>query len=229
MPQLIPNVAQAFQLLQQRGYSPVQASGIVGNLMQESGAGLDTKAIGDNGTSIGVAQWHNDRATAFRNYAKANSLDPAALPTQIAYIDRELHTTEAPTFNALQGAATPAQAATAFEGFERPQGYTPQNPAAGNGYQNRVTNAQTVFNTPSASSATAPVSSAGPATPALPVPSSSIGDQLTQIAASFPQQQVLTNPGLALRKPPLPQTQFQNAAPADLLAGTSPNLVLGAV
>jgi hypothetical protein len=46
---------------------------------------------------------------------------------------------------ALQAAKTPEQAAAAFIHYERPQGYTPENPAGGLGYQSRISLARQVF------------------------------------------------------------------------------------
>ena len=59
-----PNVSSAFTYLTGQGYSPQIASGIVGNLMAESGSRLDPTAFntagGGNG-AFGIAQWRADR------------------------------------------------------------------------------------------------------------------------------------------------------------------------
>jgi len=66
--------------------------------------------------------------------------------TQLEFIDKELHTRETGTLAKLQGAKTPEQAAAAFIDYERPSGWTPQNPAGGMGYQSRINLARSVYN-----------------------------------------------------------------------------------
>jgi hypothetical protein len=53
--------ASAVRFFVGKGYTVEQAAGIVGNLHTESG--FDPAAIGDNGTSGGLAQFHNERLT----------------------------------------------------------------------------------------------------------------------------------------------------------------------
>ena len=59
-----PNVSSAFNYFTSQGYTPEQASGIVGNLMAESGSRLDPTAFntagGGNG-AFGIAQWRGPR------------------------------------------------------------------------------------------------------------------------------------------------------------------------
>jgi hypothetical protein len=57
---------QARAYFESQGLTPVQASGFVGSLMQESGLGLDPGAANpdDPGTSIGIAQWNRERKAA---------------------------------------------------------------------------------------------------------------------------------------------------------------------
>ncbi|WP_213775433.1 phage tail tip lysozyme [Bradyrhizobium sp. dw_78] len=127
-----------------KGYSPIAAAGIVGNVVHESG--VDPTAVGDNGTSGGLAQWHNERLTALKAFAAAQGKPVSDLQTQVDFIDHELHTTEAGTLAKLQAATTPEDAAGAFIDYERPQGWTQQNPAAGLGYESRRALARQIFN-----------------------------------------------------------------------------------
>jgi hypothetical protein len=122
------------------GYNPVQIAGIVGNLQAESG--LNPTATGDNGTSYGLAQWHNDRWDALNKFAANNGTQPSDPLTQARFIDFELKNNEPTAYSALQGAKTPADAAAAFIHFERPQGYSPDNPLGAMGASDRVANAQ---------------------------------------------------------------------------------------
>jgi len=126
-----------------KGYSSIEAAGIVGNLVHESG--VNPLAIGDAGTSVGVAQEHNERADALRRFAAEQGKPATDFRTQLEFIDRELRTSEMPTAAFLKMARTPEEAAVAFMGFERPRGYTPENPAAGLGFDSRQRLARTVF------------------------------------------------------------------------------------
>src|SRR5262249_35393006 len=58
----------AYDFFLNRGYTPAQASGIVGNLIHESG--LDPNAIHDQGTGIGIAGFRNERAAALAQFAR---------------------------------------------------------------------------------------------------------------------------------------------------------------
>lgn len=127
-----------------RGYSPEQSAGIVGNLVHESG--MDSAASGDSGTSGGLAQFHNERLANLRKYAATVGKPATDFQTQLEFIDKELNSSEAPTRAKLMAAKTPEQAAAAFIDYERPQGWTPGNPAGGLGFQSRVSLARQVFN-----------------------------------------------------------------------------------
>lgn len=136
--------ATAHRFFVGKGYTPEQAAGIVGNLVHESG--MDATAAGDGGTSGGLAQFHNERLAALREYAKSVGKPATDFTTQLEFIDKELHGTEAGTLAKLQAAKTPEQAAAAFIDYERPKGWTPENPAGGLGFQSRQSLARSVFN-----------------------------------------------------------------------------------
>ncbi|MFA4974364.1 MAG: phage tail tip lysozyme [bacterium] len=177
--------------LTKRGYSPVQAAGIIGNLAHESR--LDpTNATGDNGTSGGLAQWHNDRWANLKNFAQGQGADWRDPKVQIAFLDNELHSTEAPTLSRLQAAKTPEEAAQAFIGFERPKGYTPDNPMGAMGAAQRVAAARSLYG--QIAPQTGQGSPAGASGPALAyagaTPSPAAGEDATPapaaVAASSP-------------------------------------------
>ncbi len=124
---------QAMEFFIKKGWSPHQAAGIVGNLIQESG--LKTGAINpgdgaDGSNSIGVAQWNSDRARAFQAYAAQNGGNANDLATQLAFVDHELGTSENTAGQALRRASNPIQAAAAFAGYERPQAGLPKTHTA---------------------------------------------------------------------------------------------------
>lgn len=133
----------AYQFFTGKGYTPEQASGIVGNLIHESG--MNPTAMGDAGTSGGLAQFHNERLTNLKAYAASQGKPASDFQTQLEFIDKELHGSESGTLARLQGARTPEDAAAAFIHYERPQGYTPATPEAGLGFKNRQSLARSVF------------------------------------------------------------------------------------
>jgi hypothetical protein len=136
--------AAAHRFFLGKGYTPEQAAGIVGNLVHESG--MDSAAAGDAGTSGGLAQFHNERLTALRAYAASVGKPATDFQTQLEFIDKELHSTEGAALAKLQAAKTPEQAAAAFIDYERPRGWTAENPAGGLGFQSRQSLARSVFN-----------------------------------------------------------------------------------
>jgi hypothetical protein len=102
------------------GMEPHIAFAFVGNFMAESGKGLNTGAIGDNGNAFGMAQW-NDRAPALKAFADARGTDWRDVDTQIAFVFHELETTEAAAWAAIKDAPDAATAARLVsERYERP-------------------------------------------------------------------------------------------------------------
>jgi hypothetical protein len=84
-----PNAKYAVSYLEKKGWSKNQAAGIVANLQEESGVNLNTKAVGDRGTALGVAQWRGSRQTDFQNFAK-KPLAQANLNEQLDFVNYEL-------------------------------------------------------------------------------------------------------------------------------------------
>ncbi|OWJ67450.1 hypothetical protein BWR60_09600 [Inquilinus limosus] len=77
--------------------------------------------------------------TALRDYARRVGKDVNDPYTQLDFLNQELRTSEGKTGALLQTAKTPAEAATAFLGFERPSGWSPGgDPTQASGYENRV-------------------------------------------------------------------------------------------
>lgn len=150
--------AAAHRFFIDKGYTPEQSAGIVGNLVHESG--MQPGAVGDAGTSGGLAQFHNERLANLRKYASSVGKPAGDFQTQLEFIDRELNTSEGATKAKLLGAKTPEQAAAAFIDYERPQGWTPQNPAGGLGYQSRINFSRSVFNGAPADNSMGPAGSA---------------------------------------------------------------------
>jgi hypothetical protein len=139
-----PKVDPAMQFFLGKGWSREQAAGIVGNLLQESGT-LDPTQSHDSGTGIGIAGWRLERRKALEGFAAARGKSATDFETQLEFVDHELRTSEGAVGARLRQAKTAGQAAEAFISFERPAGWTPENPRAGHGFTNRVRNAQTLI------------------------------------------------------------------------------------
>jgi Phage tail lysozyme len=99
-------------------WSNVQAAGIIGNLMQESG--LDPNAKGDGGAAYGMAQWHPDRQALFQQRF-GKPIQQASWREQIDFLNWELGHNESRAGNALRGASTIDTATMAALGMERPK------------------------------------------------------------------------------------------------------------
>lgn len=113
------------QYLIAKGYSKENASGIAGNLYVESK--YDPLAVGDNGNSFGLAQWHKDRWEKLNEYARANNVDPNTFKGQLDYLDYELRNSEKKAMAELLKAETPHESAYAFaKYFERPKWISPE-------------------------------------------------------------------------------------------------------
>lgn len=139
-----PRVDPAMRFFLEKGWSREQAAGIVGNLLQETGT-LDPTQSHDGGTGIGIAGWRLERRKALEGFAAARGKAANDFQTQLEFVDHELRTSEGTVGERLRQAKTAGQAAEAFISFERPQGWTPDNPRAGHGFINRVRNAQTLI------------------------------------------------------------------------------------
>jgi len=126
--------AKAFFMKQ--GWNDVQAAAIAGGLQQESN--FNPGIVGDGGISMGIGQWNRERLTNLRRFAASRGTSWADFDTQLAFVHHELNTTESGAGSRLRAAGNIEQAAAAFIGYERPQGWTPQNPTAGHGFANRL-------------------------------------------------------------------------------------------
>lgn len=70
-----------------RGMSQIQALAILGNLMAESG--LKDDISGDNGTSYGIQQWHNERKDALFKKARKNGHNTPTFEDQLEFLADE--------------------------------------------------------------------------------------------------------------------------------------------
>lgn len=97
-----------------------QAAGVLGNFLQED-TPLDPAKGGDNGNSLGIAQWNGPRKRALFAYAREHGGHATSLDTQLQFLKHELLTSERGALKALMRTSTPEQAALAFSRkYERP-------------------------------------------------------------------------------------------------------------
>jgi hypothetical protein len=107
-----------------KGYSKANASGIAGNIYVESR--YNPLAVGDNGFSFGLAQWHKSRWEKLNEWAKKNSINPNTIQGQLEYLDWELKNTETNAYKKLIESKTPYDSAFNFaKYFERPATISP--------------------------------------------------------------------------------------------------------
>lgn len=117
------NAYKAYNYFINKGLTPAQASGIVGNLAQESSIHLKTgleEVTDRKDKGYGIAQWTFGRRTALEKYAKGVEKPVNDINVQLDFLWQELNTTEKKAFNALKNAQSPEQAAEIFhDKFER--------------------------------------------------------------------------------------------------------------
>ncbi len=110
-----PHIKAAFQFFVQHGYSPAQSAGIVGNLMQESGASIDPKA--SDGVAHGIAQWQGGRLQPMYTWVTAwatQNNDPAGKDSfegQLNYLIYDLDHQRTGIRDAIKNIASPEDAA----------------------------------------------------------------------------------------------------------------------
>ena len=116
------NAISVVNFLMKKGLTKEQALGVAGNIMGESG--FNPSAIGDKGTSGGLAQWHGKRFTALQNFATSIGRDWRDPEVQMEYLWHELNTTESNTLRNLRRAGSVEEASRVWgHDFERFSGY----------------------------------------------------------------------------------------------------------
>lgn len=101
-----------------KGLSPAQAAGLIGNLLGESGSALNPGRSQVGGPAFGIAQWEAGRLAGLRAFGGDNYAD---FNVQLNYIWHELTTTEANALTAIKSATNRQDAAVATRAmYERP-------------------------------------------------------------------------------------------------------------
>ena len=100
------NVPESFLMnfFKNKGYTSDESAAIVGNLSHESG-GLNTAALGDNGSAFGLAQWRGARRTALEQFAAQRGVPVTDPGVQAEFVHHELQTTENGTFKKMKAAS----------------------------------------------------------------------------------------------------------------------------
>ena len=110
---------RAHDYFRARGLTEEQTAGILANMAAESG--FDPTKMGDNGTSYGLFQYHGDRLSGLRNWARtANPSEQQQL--DYAWLEMTQGGQQS-TYQRLRSVGTPGQAGAIFaSGFEVPAG-----------------------------------------------------------------------------------------------------------
>ena len=117
------------------GLNAAAASGILANIYKESS--FRTGALGDNGTSYGICQWHNSRYSSLKSWCSSNGLDYTTLDGQLRYLEHELKTGYKSMLSKFKKAPNTAQGAydvgyTWCYDFERPANRSAKSVERGN-------------------------------------------------------------------------------------------------
>lgn len=113
---VVPSKSYIVNYFIKKGLTEVQARGIYGNIMQESGGNIRATSS-DGHNSYGIAQWTGDRKRRLFNMYGTNP----SLEQQLDYLWWELNNTESEALAALRNTSTVYDATKVFMNkFERP-------------------------------------------------------------------------------------------------------------
>jgi lysophospholipase L1-like esterase len=129
------NIHEITSFFINKGLTPEQAAGIAGNLKTESE--FNVMALGDSGTSFGLAQWHLGRWDNLKKWCKTNGYDPESAAGQLEFLWHELNTSEKQALIKLKQQTTASDSAYTFaKYFERPASIS----------STRMKNAEDIYN-----------------------------------------------------------------------------------
>ncbi|NKY49459.1 phage tail tip lysozyme [Nocardia vermiculata] len=114
-----PTAEAIYQYLLEKGFTPAQAAGIIGNMQIESGFETDAYNAGEG--AIGLCQWEGGRRTNLEAFAAGKNLGDWR--TQVDFMVHEMQTSESLAYSQVKAAQTPGEAAAAFDQYyERSSG-----------------------------------------------------------------------------------------------------------
>jgi len=119
------NVEKAYNFFISKGFTPVQAAGMIGNFIVESGRSLDPTIISgvEGEGSQGIAQWNpaGGRLQDLKKFAQSIGYPYTSLYAQLNFVVYELYGKEQSARKRLQSATSVDEAAYLFaKYYERP-------------------------------------------------------------------------------------------------------------
>ena len=144
-------------VLESLGWKDFQAAAMTGQCMQESYTDCRTNVWGDKHTAYGICQWRDnvDKVTGVHSPGRLTDLLKFAsdrkkpiddLDTQVRFADWELRKgSEKGVGKRLTASKNIDEALEAAIGYERPRGYSVDNPRAGHGWSNRESFAKSLL------------------------------------------------------------------------------------
>lgn len=120
-----------------KGLKPYQIAGIMGNVSAESA--YNPGAVGDNGNALGLFQW-NDRAPSMLS-AIGGRQNLGNVQSQLDFAWKEMQGSESGAYQRLLASTDVKSATAAFAGFERPSGWSAENPEASMNFLGRLNGA----------------------------------------------------------------------------------------
>lgn len=100
-----------------RGYSPIHAAALTGNMLQESGG--NPAAVNPGEDAHGLLQWRQDRWQGLQDFAKTRGVAPTDFGTQLDYIGQEIGGPEAKAGSRFLAATDLPSANAALKGYIR--------------------------------------------------------------------------------------------------------------
>jgi hypothetical protein len=186
----------------ERGYSPVQAAALAGNILQESGG--DSSNVNPREDAHGLYQLRMDRWEGLKKFAAERGVDPTDANLQLDYIGREMAGPEKRAGSAFLAATDLPSANAALKSFIR---YGDDSQGRRLDYARGLLG-QAPSSAASPSPAVAPSTAAGPTSqPATPAPDdTSVADALAAVPKQIASQEVAPMQLQPISAPvPLPQ------------------------
>lgn len=128
----------AWNFWKSKGLADHQVAGILGNIKAESA--FNPLAVGDGGNAFGLYQHNDRRFNLFNAIGGKGNLGDELAQHRFAY--SELMGPESRAWNALKGATDVRGATAAFAGFERPSGFSWDNPGGAHNFAGRLKGAE---------------------------------------------------------------------------------------
>jgi hypothetical protein len=164
-PALNNNAYYAYNYLRKKhNFTDAQAAGAAANLMAESSFNTDARNKGDGSDgsdSVGIGQWNGNRANGLYKFAADRGTAVNDLDTQLDYYVHEMNTTEKRAGDMIRSAEDVTSATKGAIAYERPKGFTWDDPTKGHNYALRLQYANQLAGNPDSGLGTAPTQEAG--------------------------------------------------------------------